>query len=66
MFLRCGPCAFGVFHQSLKHHYIWLSEDIDKLLGNYKIENNEETDYYAGPPNMPPLSPLTVTREEKV
>lgn len=62
---KCGPYAFDVFHQSLKHHYIWLSEQIDKLLCSYTIENNEEIDYYAGPLNMPPLSPLTVTREEK-
>ncbi|XP_071562800.1 uncharacterized protein [Temnothorax nylanderi] len=63
---RCGPRAFDVFHQSLKHHYEWLSDEIDKLLGNYEIETNGEIDYYAGPPNIPPLSPLTVTREEKL
>ncbi|XP_029674820.1 uncharacterized protein LOC115242566 isoform X2 [Formica exsecta] len=63
---RCGPYAFDVFHQSLKHHYIWLSEQVDKLLCNYTIENNGEIDYYVGPLNMPPLSPLTVTREEKL
>ncbi|XP_019885106.1 apoptotic protease-activating factor 1 isoform X2 [Camponotus floridanus] len=63
---RCGPHAFDVFHQSLKHHYIWLSEQIDKLLCNYKVESNEEVDFYVGPANMPPLSPLTVTREEKL
>ncbi|XP_012525104.1 apoptotic protease-activating factor 1 isoform X2 [Monomorium pharaonis] len=63
---RCGPSAFDVFHQSLKHHYEWLSDEIDILLGNYEIETNGEIDYYAGPPNIPPLSPLTVTREEKL
>ncbi|XP_011876259.1 PREDICTED: apoptotic protease-activating factor 1 isoform X2 [Vollenhovia emeryi] len=62
----CGPSAFDVFHLSLKHHYEWLSDEIDKLLGNYEIEANGEIDYYAGPPNIPPLSPLTVTREEKL
>ncbi|XP_029154798.1 uncharacterized protein LOC114927905 isoform X2 [Nylanderia fulva] len=62
---RCGPYAFGVFHQSLKHHYFWLSDKIDNLLHN-EIENNEEIDYYPGSFNMPALSPLTVTREEKL
>ncbi|XP_011342861.1 apoptotic protease-activating factor 1 isoform X2 [Ooceraea biroi] len=63
---KCGACAFDVFHESLKHHYDWLSDEIDKLLGNYEIETNGEIDYYAGPPNVPPLSPLTVTRKEKL
>ncbi|KAL6265324.1 hypothetical protein P5V15_002125 [Pogonomyrmex californicus] len=62
---RCGPDAFEKFHSSLKHHYEWLSDEIDKLLGNYEIETNGEIDY-VGPPNIPPHSPLTVTREEKV
>lgn len=62
---QCGPNAFDVFHQSLKHHYDWLSNAIDKLLGNCKIETNGEIDYYAGP-SIPPHSALTVTREEKV
>jgi hypothetical protein len=66
LFLRCGVYAFDIFHQSLKHHYEWLSDEIDKLLGNYEIETNGEIDYYVGPPNIPPLSPLTVTRKEKV
>jgi len=65
-FLRCGANAFGVFHQSLKHHYDWLSDEIDIMLGNCEIETNGVTDYYAGPLNIPPLSPLTVTRQEKV
>jgi len=65
-FLRCGPSAFDVFHQSLKHHYEWLSDEIDKLLGNYEIETNGEIDYYARPFNAPPQPPLTVTREDKV
>ncbi|XP_011155807.2 apoptotic protease-activating factor 1 isoform X1 [Solenopsis invicta] len=63
---RCGTRAFDVFHRSLKHHYEWLSDDIDKLLDNSEIETNEEIDYCAEPLNVPPLSPLTVTREEKV
>ncbi|KAL0120735.1 hypothetical protein PUN28_008418 [Cardiocondyla obscurior] len=63
---RCGPSTFDVFHQSLKHHYEWLSDEIDKLLGNYEIETNGEIDYYSGPSNIPPLSPMTVTREEKL
>ncbi|XP_018369153.1 PREDICTED: apoptotic protease-activating factor 1-like isoform X2 [Trachymyrmex cornetzi] len=63
----CGANAFDVFHQSLKHHYDWLSDEIDIMLGNYyEIETNGVTDYYAGPLNIPPLSPLTVTREEKI
>ncbi|KAG5314620.1 APAF factor, partial [Acromyrmex insinuator] len=62
----CGANAFGVFHQSLKHHYDWLSDEIDIMLGNYEKETNGVTDYYAGPLNIPPLSPLTVTRQEKI
>lgn len=68
-FLRRGPCAFDVFHQSLKNHYWWLSDDIDKLLDNYEVEHEIETsevDHYAGLPSIPPVSPLTVTRGEKV
>ncbi|XP_067209405.1 apoptotic protease-activating factor 1 isoform X2 [Linepithema humile] len=62
----CGSNAFDVFHQSLKHHYDWISDEIDRMLGNYEIETNGEIDYYDGPSNIPPLSPLTVTREEKL
>lgn len=61
---RRGSHAFDIFHQSLRHQYFWLSDEIDKLLET-KTSGISITDtpfIY----NMQPVSPLTVTREEMV
>ncbi|XP_058791268.1 apoptotic protease-activating factor 1-like isoform X2 [Phymastichus coffea] len=56
-----GSNAFDVFHQSLKHHYDWLSEKIDKMLAAPGTPNNER---YIVNPNLQPVSPITVARED--
>ncbi|XP_066591533.1 apoptotic protease-activating factor 1 isoform X2 [Prorops nasuta] len=61
----CGPTAFEAFHQSLRHHYGWISDDIDKMIEANSTTTNETSDY-GGCPNLPPVSPLTVTRDQKL
>ncbi|KAL7297703.1 hypothetical protein TKK_0008740 [Trichogramma kaykai] len=63
-----GCYAFEVFHQSLRHQYDWLSDDMDKLLAQYEPpqSRNNAMDVPIVYPNLPPVSPLTVTREEMV
>ncbi|KAG7206909.1 hypothetical protein KM043_000802 [Ampulex compressa] len=60
-----GPNAFDIFREALRHHYGWLSEDMDKLLKCGEITTNDLR-CYTGSPNLPPLSPTTVIREEKM
>ncbi|XP_043802978.1 apoptotic protease-activating factor 1-like isoform X2 [Apis laboriosa] len=59
----CGPGAFDIFRQALKHHYEWLSNDMDKLEESVRsfcdIKN-------INTPTLPPTSPLTVVREAKI
>ncbi|XP_017794472.1 PREDICTED: LOW QUALITY PROTEIN: apoptotic protease-activating factor 1 [Habropoda laboriosa] len=57
-----GPYAFDIFRQALRHHYEWLSQDMDKLEENRKSFNDIK---YMGTPTLPPISPLTVVREQK-
>ncbi|CAB0035159.1 unnamed protein product [Trichogramma brassicae] len=63
-----GCHAFEVFHQSLRHQYDWLSDDMDKLLAQYEPpqSRNNVMDVPIVYPNLPPVSPLTVTREEMI
>ncbi|XP_060817084.1 apoptotic protease-activating factor 1 isoform X1 [Bombus pascuorum] len=58
-----GPLAFDIFRQALRHHYEWLSDDMDKLEENGKCFSDIK---YMGTPTLPPISPLTVVREEKM
>lgn len=58
-----GPLAFDIFRQALRHHYEWLSDDMDKLEENGKSFSDIK---YMDTPTLPPISPLTVVREEKV
>lgn len=62
---RRGPNAFDVFHQALKHHYWWLSESFDNLLESMPSRSTA-SDAGVVFPILQPVSPLTVTREEKV
>ncbi|KAK2582333.1 hypothetical protein KPH14_004670 [Odynerus spinipes] len=59
-----GPNAFDAFREALRHHYRWLSEDMDKLESRETCK--DEVIYSAESPMLPPVSPLSVTREEKV
>ncbi|XP_025153495.1 apoptotic protease-activating factor 1 isoform X2 [Harpegnathos saltator] len=60
----CDLRSFDVFHQALKRHYEWLSDAIDNVLGNFKAETNGAN--YKAPSSIPPISPLSVTREQKL
>lgn len=59
-----GPNAFVAFREALRHHYRWLSEDMDKLESRETCK--DDVIYSAESPIFPPISPLSVTREEKV
>ncbi|XP_031834716.2 apoptotic protease-activating factor 1 isoform X2 [Nomia melanderi] len=58
-----GPDAFDKFRRALRHHYEWLSEDMDKLEESEKTLTDIR---YVNTPSLPPVSPLTVIREQKV
>ncbi|OAD55428.1 Apoptotic protease-activating factor 1 [Eufriesea mexicana] len=58
-----GPSAFDTFRQALRHHYEWLSEDMDKLEESGKSFSDIK---YVGTPTLPPIAPLTVVREQKM
>ncbi|KZC07642.1 PREDICTED: apoptotic protease-activating factor 1 [Dufourea novaeangliae] len=58
-----GPDAFDKFRQALRHHYEWLSEEMDKLEESGKKINDIK---HVGTPILPPVSPLTVIREQKM
>ncbi|CAK9826161.1 Apoptotic protease-activating factor 1 [Anthophora retusa] len=58
-----GPYAFDIFRQALRHHYEWLSQEMDKL---EESQRNFTDISYVGTPTLPPISPLTVVREEKM
>lgn len=62
----CGPHAFDVFRKALRYHYIWLSHDIDVILTRRMIDVIDTERSSPGSPNLPPQSPMTVTRETKV
>ncbi|KAI4502395.1 hypothetical protein M0802_002307 [Mischocyttarus mexicanus] len=54
-----GENAFNAFRESLRHHYKWLSDDMDALelkkFGRYSSESLI----------LPPISPLTINRDDK-
>uniref|UniRef100_A0A0C9RL69 Apaf1_1 protein n=2 Tax=Fopius arisanus TaxID=64838 RepID=A0A0C9RL69_9HYME len=59
-----GPNAFRTFHQALKEHYFWLSNEMNDLLmadGTDAVDSVGERI-----PILPPVSPLTVVREQKI
>ncbi|XP_029055973.1 apoptotic protease-activating factor 1 [Osmia bicornis bicornis] len=58
-----GPYAFDIFRQALQHHYDWLSDDMDKLEESGKAFNDIR---HVGTPTLPPISPLSVIREQKM
>ncbi|XP_076276380.1 uncharacterized protein LOC143207139 isoform X2 [Lasioglossum baleicum] len=58
-----GADAFDKFRQSLRHHYEWLSLNMDHQEENGKTVTDIK---YVYTPNLPPLSPLTVSREQKL
>ncbi|XP_076641925.1 apoptosome protein Dark isoform X2 [Halictus rubicundus] len=58
-----GADAFDKFRQSLRHHYEWISLEMDQREENGKTVTDIK---YVSPPNLPPLSPLTVSREQKL
>lgn len=62
-FFSRGPYAFDIFRQALQHHYDWLSDDMDKLEESGKAFNDIR---HVGTPTLPPISPLSVIREQKV
>ncbi|XP_017884244.1 apoptotic protease-activating factor 1 isoform X2 [Ceratina calcarata] len=59
----CGPNAFNFFRQALRLHYEWLSEEMDNLEMSGKPFNNIK---YGGAPALPPISPSTVERQQKL
>ncbi|XP_051167507.1 apoptotic protease-activating factor 1-like [Leptopilina boulardi] len=59
---QCGPSAFDAFNQALKHHYCWISTQMEKYL-----ELTQLTSCAASLCNdLPPVPRLLVTREDKV
>ncbi|XP_076176382.1 uncharacterized protein LOC143151283 isoform X2 [Ptiloglossa arizonensis] len=58
-----GPFAFESFREALRHHYEWLSEQMDKWEENEKSINDTQ---HVVSPILPPISPLTVIREQKM
>ncbi|XP_043482771.1 apoptotic protease-activating factor 1-like isoform X2 [Leptopilina heterotoma] len=57
----CGPSAFDAFNQALKHHYCWISTQMEKHL-----EWNRLSLCAASHCNdLPPVPRLLVTREDK-
>nr|XP_033321533.1 apoptotic protease-activating factor 1 isoform X1 [Megalopta genalis]XP_033321534.1 apoptotic protease-activating factor 1 isoform X1 [Megalopta genalis] len=58
-----GADAFDKFRQALRHHYEWISEDMDRQEANEKTLTDVRR---VCTPNLPPLSPLTVSREQKI
>ncbi|OXU28229.1 hypothetical protein TSAR_009640 [Trichomalopsis sarcophagae] len=60
-----GSRAFEVFHQSLKHHYDWLSDGIDNMLESARPGTPvSDTPFFS--PNLQPVSPLTVRRGKMI
>ncbi|XP_076236256.1 apoptotic protease-activating factor 1 [Calliopsis andreniformis] len=58
-----GPYAFDTFRQALRRHYEWISEDMDKLEENARAFCDIK---FASAPILPPISPLSVIREQKM
>ncbi|CAL7936563.1 unnamed protein product [Xylocopa violacea] len=59
----CGPSAFNIFREALRHHYEWLSREMDYFEENGKFDSEQK---YISTPTLPPLLPLTVERKQKM
>ncbi|XP_014606546.1 PREDICTED: apoptotic protease-activating factor 1 isoform X1 [Polistes canadensis] len=55
-----GVNAFNAFRESLRHHYGWLSADMDDLELKKTGRNSAESLI------IPPTSPLTIIRDDKI
>ncbi|XP_003700960.2 uncharacterized protein LOC100880336 isoform X1 [Megachile rotundata] len=58
-----GPNAFSIFREALQHHYEWLSDDLGKMEESGKAVSDVR---HIATPTLPPISPLSVVREEKM
>ncbi|XP_076619262.1 uncharacterized protein LOC143340817 isoform X1 [Colletes latitarsis] len=58
-----GPFAFDNFREALRHHYKWLSEEMDRLEKRVKTADDPQ---HVHRPILPAISPLTVGRERKM
>ncbi|XP_054000407.1 apoptotic protease-activating factor 1 isoform X1 [Hylaeus anthracinus] len=58
-----GRFAFESFREALRHHYDWLSKEMDILEESGKTVNDVQ---HVTTPILPPISPLTVIRERKM